>query len=73
VEDLEEALGEEIERGEYDSVGGLIFTHLGRLPEVGETLRVSGLEMEVLQLDGRRVARVRIRKAAGAPAEGEGP
>jgi CBS domain containing-hemolysin-like protein len=71
VEDLEEVVEEEIERGEYDSVGGLIFSRLGRLPEVGETLRVGRLEMEVLQVARRRVARVRVRRASGPTDEGE--
>lgn len=72
VEDLEEAVGEELEHGEYDSVGGLIFSRLGRLPEVGETVRVGALEMEVLQLDGRRVARVRVSRMAETAGGEEG-
>jgi CBS domain containing-hemolysin-like protein len=46
-----------------DTVGGLVMTRLGRIPEVGDRIEVDGLMLRVEQLDGRRVARVRMERA----------
>jgi len=50
------------EHGEYvDTIGGLIFSTLGRIPARGEVVRaVPGYEFHVLDADPRRVKRVRI-------------
>jgi putative hemolysin len=47
-----------------DTVGGLVMTRLGRIPEVGDRIDVDGLTLRVEELDGRRVALVRMEPAA---------
>lgn len=62
---LEETLGEALvdpllERG-YDTVGGLVFFALGRVPVKGEVLHLSSrFKIEVIAADVRRIRRVRI-------------
>jgi magnesium and cobalt transporter len=74
LDELEEKLGvpllEEEERDEADTLGGLIFTLVDRVPTRGEIVaHPSGLEFEVLDADPRRIKRVRIRRRpAGDPA-----
>jgi CBS domain containing-hemolysin-like protein len=59
----------EDERREIDTVGGLIFSLLGRIPERGEVVRhPSGVEFEVLDVDPRRIRRLRVRPPTTAPA-----
>ncbi len=58
-EHLEIELGREVE---YETVGGLVFHALGRVPKLGETFRYRGLEITVLDVDKRRVKEVKIRK-----------
>ena len=65
IEDFEEALGREFasddEEEDVDTLGGLIFTLAGRVPERGEIIpHPDGLEFEVLDADARRVKRLRI-------------
>jgi len=43
-----------------DTLGGLVMTRLGRIPEVGDKIEVDGLTLHVEELDGRRVALVRM-------------
>jgi len=45
-----------------DTVGGLVMTRLGRIPEVGDRVEVDGLTLRVEELDGRRVALVRMER-----------
>ena len=65
IELLEQEIGSvlsESERREIDTVGGLIFSLLGRIPERGEVVRhPSGVEFEVLDVDPRRIRRLRVR------------
>lgn len=65
IDDFEAALGRDFatpdEEDDVDTLGGLIFTLAGRVPERGEIIRHdSGLEFEVIDADSRRVKRLRI-------------
>ena len=54
-------LGDE-ERAEIDTLGGLVFDLLGRVPIRGELVKhPSGMEIEILEADPRRVRRLRVR------------
>ena len=70
IEMLEQELGNvlsEDERREIDTVGGLIFSLLGRIPERGEVVRhPCGVEFEILDVDPRRIRRLRVRPPAVA-------
>jgi CBS domain containing-hemolysin-like protein len=68
VEEVEEALGTDFQLGdlaeEIDTLGGLVFTLVGRVPVRGELLAARefpGYEFEVLDADPRRIKRLRIR------------
>ena len=71
IEMLEQELGQilsEDERQEIDTIGGLIFSLLGRIPERGEVVRhPSGVEFEILDVDPRRIRRLRVRPATTSP------
>jgi CBS domain containing-hemolysin-like protein len=65
VEELTRIFGFELEERDFDTVGGLVVSTLGRVPEPGERLRVGPLAIEVVHADPRRVYRVRIRAQGG--------
>lgn len=76
LEELEERLGVELlgeeERDEADTLGGLIFTLVDRVPTRGEIVHhPRGLQFEVLDADPRRIKRVRIRPARPQPSADE--
>src|SRR5881394_931915 len=70
VELLEQEIGKilsEDERREIDTVGGLIFSLLGRIPERSEVVsHPSGVEFEILDVDPRRIRRLRVRSPAAS-------
>jgi CBS domain containing-hemolysin-like protein len=45
---------------DYTTIGGLLFGRLGRLPKVGDRVNLQGATFEILEMDGRRVGRVRV-------------
>jgi putative hemolysin len=61
VEDLEEKLDAQL-AGDYETVAGLIFTTLGRVPGVGTIVTKNGLAFEVERADRRRIYRVKVTK-----------
>ena len=74
VDDVNEELDLELPEGNYDSLGGLVFELLGRVPVAGDTVEQAGVRLIVERVDGRRVARVRlVRLAASELAEAEEP
>jgi len=67
LEELEDALGESMApedlEEEIDTVGGLVGTLAGRVPQRGEVIsHPGGFEFEVTDADPRRIKHVRIRK-----------
>jgi putative hemolysin len=60
VEELEEHTGVSLPDGPYETVGGYVFDALGRLAVVGDTLAVDGATLEVVRMDGYRIAAVRV-------------
>jgi len=62
LRELRERLGIEIEAGDFQTTAGLVLKLAGRIPRVGETFRLNGYEVEVLKIEGRRVARLRFRR-----------
>jgi CBS domain containing-hemolysin-like protein len=73
LDDLEKVLGARLDLGsehdDVDTLGGLVFTLLGRIPAIGERIDVpGGLEFEILESDPRRVKRLRIHRTDAAAA-----
>ncbi len=62
VDEIARRLDVHIEREGFETVGGYLLSHLGRVPTVGERFDIDGLTVEVLDAERRRVNKVRIVK-----------
>jgi CBS domain containing-hemolysin-like protein len=62
VGEMADRLGVEIEPAGFETVGGFVLSHLGRVPVAGEHFDLDGLAIEVLEAERRRVNKVRIRR-----------
>jgi CBS domain containing-hemolysin-like protein len=60
LDDLNEAQDLQLPTGDWDSLGGLVYAELGRVPEVGDEVEVGEYHLRVEGMEGRRIARVRI-------------
>ena len=60
VEDFDDKTGLELPDGPYETVAGFVIHQLGRLPDVDESVEALGHRFTVTELDGRRVAKVRL-------------
>ncbi|MDQ3855185.1 MAG: hemolysin family protein [Chloroflexota bacterium] len=74
ISELQEQLGVEVDADGYNTVGGLVLGALGSMAEVGSTARVDGYVATVEEMDGLRIARLRLHRAEPdlEPQEDEG-
>ena len=71
VEQLEATLDGELEGDDYETVAGLIFTTLGRVPKIGTIVKKNGWQFEIDRADRRRIYRVKVSKDPDWRPEGE--
>lgn len=64
LEDLSELLDVELENDDNDSIGGYVYSKLGHVPEIGETIEEPSLLMRVDAVENRRIRKVYIAKRA---------
>ena len=74
VSDLEEQLQLNLfaddDEDDFDTLGGLIFTHLGRVPAKGEIVQFGqGIKLEIISADPRRIRKVRVVRTQPALAQ----
>ena len=59
---LSDLLSTQLEMEDVDTVGGLVYSALGKMPEVGDTVTHNGLQIEVVSLLGRRLRKLRVQR-----------
>ena len=72
-DDLAERTGIVLPDGPYETVAGFVQAGLGRVPALGDTLDALGHRFTVTEMDGRRVARIRVAPLAQQSRAGEPP
>jgi putative hemolysin len=58
--DARAEFGLDIPKGDWNTIGGFVFGELGRLARMGDRVSMVTGELEVVAMDGRRVAAVRV-------------
>ncbi len=69
VDEVNELLHAELPAGDWDTVGGLVFSLLGHVPIEGESVEANGHRLAAEKIQGRRIGRVRIAKLPSGHAE----
>lgn len=62
INEFNQAFQVELPTDESDTLGGLIYTQLERLPRVGDRVQIQNVELVVTSLNGRRIKQVRAVK-----------
>jgi len=70
ISEASEILGVSLPEGDYDAVGGLLYSHFGAVPQVGHRLALESVILVVEKVEGHRIARVRALKRPAPPANG---
>jgi len=72
-DEVEEACGLDFPEGDYETLAGFVLDQLGSIPTVGMGLAYQGWQLEVAEMDGRRIALVRVVAPPPTPLAGAGP
>jgi CBS domain containing-hemolysin-like protein len=64
IDEVNELLGADLPEGDWDTVGGLVYSLLGHVPTEGETVQSDDHRLTAERVQGRRIGRVRISKSA---------
>jgi putative hemolysin len=62
LDDVNETLDLDLTAEDVDSIGGYVYTQLGRIPVPGDTVTTQGAALTVLATTGRRVKKVKVTK-----------
>jgi CBS domain containing-hemolysin-like protein len=60
IDEVVQRLGVSIDRKGFETVGGFVMAHVGRVPAVGERFEADGLRVEIVDAERRRINKVRI-------------
>jgi putative hemolysin len=66
LDEFAEQTGITLPEGPYETAAGYVLAALGDLPSPGDSVQVDGHTITVTELDGRRIARLRVAPAASA-------
>lgn len=55
-------ISDDLPQNEFNTVGGLILDKLARMPNVGDIIEWQGYELEIIDMDGRRIDKVLIKQ-----------
>jgi len=70
LDDVNREMDLELPTDESDTLGGLIYAKLGRMPTKGDEVRLDGVRLLVLSMKGHRIGRVKIVKEVPSGLEG---
>jgi putative hemolysin len=60
IDDFNEEFDTDLEQEDFNTMAGLVFGELGRAPEVGDEVRVDGLCLRVLEIEGSRIMKIEV-------------
>lgn len=70
LDDFNDIVNGELPREEADTLGGLIYSRIGRVPTGGESVQIDDLQLIVEQVSGRRIRKVRVLRVPPARENG---
>jgi len=62
MDEINELVGTDLDSKDFHTIGGFAFGLFGRLPKVGEQLRYHGLRLLILEMDGKKIEKLKITK-----------
>jgi putative hemolysin len=60
LDEVSEMLDTTLPSKEFNTLGGFVFGLFGRMPKVGEQLKYKNLKLEIVELEGRKISKVKI-------------
>jgi CBS domain containing-hemolysin-like protein len=71
LDDFNDIMGTELPNSEADTLGGLIYSRIGRVPTAGDHVQIEGLQLTVEQVSGQRIRKVKAQKLTSISENGD--
>jgi putative hemolysin len=62
IGDINDILDTSIPEEEFDTVSGMLLSHSGKMPEVGDEMEVGNIYFRIEEVDDKRISKIRIEK-----------
>jgi CBS domain containing-hemolysin-like protein len=62
LDDFNDIMGTQLPNSEADTLSGLIYSRIGRVPAAGDHVQIEGLQLTVEQVSGQRIRKVRAQR-----------
>ena len=62
ISEINKTYGLQLDDTDYTTIGGVVFGELGRLPKAGDRVELPGATFEVVEMEGRRVGKVKVER-----------
>jgi putative hemolysin len=62
LDEVNELLDTSLHSADFNTLGGFVFGLFGRMPKVGEQLKYKNLKLEILELEGRKIGKIKVTK-----------
>jgi CBS domain containing-hemolysin-like protein len=62
LDDFNDIMGTQLPNSEADTLSGLIYSRIGRVPAAGDNVQIEGLQLTVEQVSGQRIRKVRAQR-----------
>lgn len=72
LDDFEDETTIELPEGPYETVAGYLIAQIGRMPQADDVVTYDGYRLQITEVDGRRISRVRVSRDAPAAEGGAG-
>ncbi|HYF84004.1 MAG TPA: hemolysin family protein [Clostridia bacterium] len=73
IDDVNDILDSNIPEEEFDTISGMLLSHSGKMPEVGDEVDMGNLYFRIEEVDDKRISKIRIEKRAVDPNKAEEP
>jgi CBS domain containing-hemolysin-like protein len=71
LDDFNDIMGTELPNSEADTLSGLIYSRIGRVPTAGDNVQIEGLQLTVEQVSGQRIRKVRAQRITSPSDNGD--
>ena len=71
LDDFNDIMGTQLPNSEADTLSGLIYSRIGRVPTAGDNVQIEGLQLTVEQVSGQRIRKVRAQRLTSISDNGD--
>lgn len=71
IDDFNDIMGTELPNSEADTLSGLIYSRIGRVPTAGDKVQIKDLQLTVEQVSGQRIRKVRALRLVSLSGNGD--